>query len=288
MAGNGRSLGARIRTVGESIASLREAVTLVAGDFNNLLALGETRYNLSTGEIVTEAVPEQATLSDALPSCVEICAAGCSRRQVRYGMLHFFARPDRAFISGDAGSYLGDACTARYMSSPTSTTLPSDHAALQVCVAPTGAIGIFIESMAEAIPLITEAAVSSFQALTDTVRAMRGVVREIRLSLVPPCVSLLAWQAHWLAAARQAWARHDDEEVRRWATRAGNQSGLQPTAALRAEVDDDAIHETIRWLRRHQISVDMSTDVQRAATEEETRPAWAGMLGGSAPTALAT
>lgn len=38
----GVSLAARVRTIGESIAPLREAATLVAGDFN-LLAPGEGR-----------------------------------------------------------------------------------------------------------------------------------------------------------------------------------------------------------------------------------------------------
>lgn len=203
---------------------LREAVTLISGDFN-LLALGEGRYNVATGELVTEAVAEQALLAEALASCVEIRAAGYSRRQFRGGRLHLLSRLDRAFISGDAGPYLGEECTARYLSSAMSTTLPSDHAPLEVCAAPSAGSRrwrrplwaathpIFIERMAEAIPLMSEAADSSFQALRDTVHTMKGVVREIRLSSVPPGSSVFAWHAHWLAAARQAWARYDDEEV---------------------------------------------------------------------------
>lgn len=90
--------------------------------------------------------------------------------------------------------------------------------------------------MAEAIPLIAEAAPSSFHALVDTIHAMKNVVREIRLASAPPGAALFAWQAQWLAAARQAWARHDDEAVRRWASRAGTHSTLllEPTGQVRA------------------------------------------------------
>lgn len=154
---------------------------------------------------------------------------------------------------------------------------------LEVCVTPSmrnkrcrlprwaAAHPIFAERMAEAIPLNSQAAASSFQALEDTVRTMKGVVPEIRFSSVPPGASLFAWQAHWLAAARQARARYDDTEVRKCAGRVGTCSELlvAPTGEVHPEVDDDAICEAIRRLRQLQVSVDMSADVQQARTEED-------------------
>lgn len=118
---------------------------------------------------------------------------------------------------------------------------------------------IFVERMAEATPLISVAA-ASFQALEDTARIVKGIAREIRRSSAPPGASLFAWEAHWLDAARQAWAWNDDSGVRRRARRVGNYAELllAPTGAVRAEIDDGAVCEAIRRLRHHQISVDMS------------------------------
>lgn len=111
---------------------------MLVGDFN-LLALGEGRYSVSAGELVSEAAVEQATLSDALASCIDVRAAGYSRRQFRGGMPHLVSRLDRAFICGASAPYPGDVCIVRYLSSPSCTTYPSvgssDHAPWRcVCV----------------------------------------------------------------------------------------------------------------------------------------------------------
>lgn len=130
---------------------------------------------------------------------------------------------------------------------------------------------IFAERMSEAIPLISASASSSCQALADTMRAMKGVVREIRLFSDPSGAARFTWQAYWLGAAHQAWAQGRDDEV---CTAPGRASLLlTPAGEVRTELDCNAICEAIRQLRHHQISADLAMDTKQASSDDEKRRA---------------
>lgn len=69
--------------------------------------------------MVTEAVPEQAAFSEKHSPLLrrDLCGRLIVQTSVRDGMLQMLACLDRAFVSGDAGAYLGEVCTTRYMES---------------------------------------------------------------------------------------------------------------------------------------------------------------------------
>lgn len=132
---------------------------------------------------------------------------------------------------------------------------------------------IFIDRMAEAIQLMCDNASSSFDALDDTERTMRGVLRDIKYSSSPPGAPLFARQAHWISAARLPLAQGSDEDVRRHARRAARWSSLflLPDGDICSGPSDDLISVASRQLRQTRVSIDLAHDEKHSPTEEDRR-----------------
>lgn len=127
---------AQVHVLVSSLASLRDADTVVLGGFKRL-APGEGRYSVATGGITLEASREQIALTETFGSCFEVRTGGFSHRQLRDGALNALSRLDRVFSKWDVAPFLGGDCTARAtILSSTSKSLPCDNCPLEVVFSP--------------------------------------------------------------------------------------------------------------------------------------------------------
>lgn len=216
----------QMRMLQESITPLREAVSLVIGDFN-VSAPGECRLDMRTGRLHVDTSPLVDALGDALADMHEVVAQGYSRVQCRDGRPQLLSRLDRLFTNSPTSSLVGGCAFAHYHVGVLDRALPSDHAPLEGRFLPPRTAGrfrvprwalqhpLYAERLSEAADAILTADLEPAEALRQLSHVARAVVVEIRRCRIPVGSRAFAWQAHWLSAARSCWGRRDKEGLMR-------------------------------------------------------------------------